>query len=274
MSNRTLRVDGVEYDIPDPDDVHYSARPKTLLNARVGKEYWLHEAQRALLFELAEEISDGHYRPGSPLWGAKRYLKAFEMMENADDIAPAIKIQLIQDIEDGALYGYAGYESAEEWFASESSLRKGGYQSDLRWWGNYFIPWCKQQEIFEDEETADRWFFTPVNSDGSSRQGALRDATSDLRDITERNVYDLPPSEQRLIVQNILRNVADPTLTRQEKKAKLNEVRNAKMEISIYRNGDGKWHVYGDLTDHQRERLERDLQFSAIIKLVEAPEGE
>ena len=276
MSDRTVRIikdeNGNPHIIPDPDDVHYTAKPPTDLATKEAGKWWLVEAHRTMLYELAEELHDGHYRVGSPWWIAETHKRALELIQADDDMRPAYRTRLYKAIEDGALYSHAGFESAEEWFICTSSLRKGGYASDLRWWGSFFIPWCKQQGIFKDDEATDRWFFTPVNKDGSSRHGALRDATSDLRDLTERNVYDLPPSEQQVYVKNILAQVEDITLTRGEKKAKLNEVRNAKMVIEIFKNGDDKWHIKGDLTDHQKERLERDLQFSAIIKLVEPPE--
>ena len=273
MSGRTLAISqGVTIDIPDPDDIHYSAKVPTDLTTREAAGWWLHEAQKAMLYELAEEIEAGQHEVGSNWWKAQVYRRALELIQADEDMRPAYKMSLHKTIEDEALYSYAGYESAEEWFTSESSLRKGGYASDLKWWGAFLIPWVKEQKIFGSDELADRWFFTPVNTDGSSRHGALRDATSDLRDIADRNVYDLPPSEQKLLVKNILAQVENIEMSRSEKKAALNEVRSTKMELNIYQNGDGKWHVAGDLTDHQKERLFRDLQFSAIIKQVDPPE--
>jgi hypothetical protein len=272
MPDRTVVVDGLFIDIPKAEEVHYSAKIPTDLTTEEAARWWRKQADNAMRYQLSEEIEAGQHKVGSKWWIAEVHKRALELIEADDDMRPAYRTRIYQAIEDNALYSDAGYESSEEWFKSTSALRHGGFASDLRWWGSFFIPWCKQNKVFESDEAADRWFFTPVNQDGSSRQGPLRDATPDLRNLTERNTYDLPPSEQVIYVKNIIAQVQDINLTRNQKKARLNEVRQAKMVIEIYRSGSDQWHIYGDLTDHQKERLERDLQFSAIIKLIEPPE--
>jgi hypothetical protein len=256
---------------PKPEEVHYTAKVQSPQNTIEAAQYWINEAHKAMLYELCEEINSGQHQVGSNWWNAQVHRRALEMIEADDTMRPAYRTKIHQTIEDEALFSYAGYESSEEWFASEASLRKGGQASDYGFWASILIPWCKANRVFKSSQEADRWFFTPVNSDGSSRMAPLRDATPDLRDIVERGVYDLDPAEKRTIVSNILADVADPELSRTEKRAKLNSVREAKMTIQIYKNGDGRWHVAGDLTEGQKERLEKDLKFSAVIEVVESP---
>lgn len=263
-------IDGQEVELANHDEVHYTAKVKTSITTIEAAKWWLSQAHRVLTLELAEEIVSGQYKVGSEWWQAQVYKRALELIEADEDMRPGYTVKLQSEIEDKALYGAAGYSSSEEWFKSESSFRKGGIASNMKWWGDFLIPWCKQHNIFGSPGKCDEWFYTPLNADGSSRYGALRDATTDLRDITDRNVYDLSPTEQEMYARRILGLVERTDLTRQQKAVELNSIRFAKMELEIYQDENG-WHVKGDLTDHQIERLKKDLQFSAIIKVAEAP---
>ena len=254
---------------PKPDEVHYSAKKQSSVTITEAYLYWLVEANKAMLYQLAEEIEAGEYEVGSEWWNAQVHKRALELIQTDETMLPAVKTRILATIENEALYAYAGFESAEEWFACQSSLGRGGQATDYKWIASTLIPWCKAEQIFDSPASADHWFFTPTNGDGSSRYGALRDAITDLRDIIERDVYpDLAPQEKKTIVTNILGNVADTTKTRSEKRVLLNEVRGAKMVIQIHKNGDGLWHLTGNLTDHQKERLLKDLKYSAIIEFL------
>jgi len=270
MPSRVV-INGTEVELSLHEEVHYTAKVKTDKTTIEAAKWWLSQARKVLTLELSEEIVSGQYKVGSDWWQAQVYKRALEMIEADDDMRPGYTTKLQVEIEDKALYGAAGYSSSEEWFKSESSLRKGGLASNMKWWGEFLIPWCKQNAIFDSPGKADEWFYTPLNADGSSRYGALRDATTDLRDIADRNVYDLAPSDQIKYVRQILGLVERTDITRQQKAAELNQIRFAKMELEIYQDESG-WHVKGDLTDHQIERLKHDLMFSAIIKIVDAPE--
>jgi len=259
---------------PDPNDLHYTVGINIgLNNVERAAKYWLHEAHKSLMYELSEEVYNGEYVPESSKWKSKVHLRALELMEMDDDMRPAYRTKILQVIEDEALYHYAGYESSEEWFASEAGLKKSGQRSDYLWIAKTLIPFCKQTSILGNDSETDAFFFMPKNTDGSSRMAPMRAAITDLKDVVERNIYELNEDEQAVVVKNLLDNAADATKTPTEKKQYINQVREylngqheSKMEIKLYKNGDGRWHITDThLTDHQLDRLKADLQWSAHI---------
>jgi hypothetical protein len=267
-----LKTPNSEIEIPGPDDVHYAAHVnQTSQTIKVAADYWLHQAHGAMLYELAEEIGAGQIKVNSDWWRAQIHRRALEMIEADDDLRPSYKTKLHQTIENEALYHHAGYASAEEWFMSESSLKRGGMRYELRWIASTLIPWCKSKNIFRSTETADNWFFTPKNKGGESRMRRMRDALPELRRVIENNFgeQELTPQEQRLIVSNMLKEVSGD-ISDQKLKEDFVSIRGVKPVIRLHKNGDGRWHGHLELDDYQLERFKLQNEFTTVIIIESA----
>lgn len=263
---------------PKPDEVHYSAwtTSEQYKITKAAAEYWLRVAHEAMLFELSEEINSGQRQVGSNWWRAQVHRRALELIDADDELRPAYQTRLHQEIEDNALFHYAGYNSAEEWFASEASLKKGGMHYELKWIASVLIPWCKANGVFKSDEIADNWFFTVKNSNGESRIRRLRDALPELRRVIVEDLpqgYKLDEQQRRLITANILKEVSG-NLPGDKFKEDINEIRGVKPVIRLHRNGDGRWHGELHLDDHQLDRFKLQNQFTTVIIFEEPLRGD
>jgi len=251
---------------PKPEEVHYSAKVPSSLTVSEAVSHWLHEAKKAILYEYSEEIDAGEMDTTGNWWKAQLHRRALEMIDADDELRPVYQARIYQDIEDNALFHYAGYESAEEWFASEANLKKGGQHYELKALAQIVIPWCKAKNIFKTQADADAWFFTPKNKTGESRMRRLRDILPELKRVIANDYKEpLTVQEQRVIVSNALKTVAGD-LPGETLLLDLNEIRGkTKPVIHLHLNGDGRWHGQLNLDEHQLERFKLQNKYSAII---------
>jgi len=297
---------------PSPDDLHYSSKKVTSETIADAVKEWTQRADEVLQFELAEEIQAGDYKGKPKLWKALVYLKTLDLLDAHKDMSDSISVDLISTIEDEALYHYAGAESAEEFFNAMGSQAGGSARYDLLNMARV-SRWCESAnvELLEPvDNAASAWTPVPINQwflgknqDGTVRHKRLRVALPELRRITgmaktnyievlqaevdreldEEKVEEKDREEvgrarlhlkQKTLVEGILNQAANHTLSNEEYKETLN-VRNSKPVIVIYKNGNDTWHVRSfDMTDHQKERFLDRNQFAAIIKVESSPNGE
>lgn len=270
--------------IPEESELHY-ANSSSVEAVNRGIEYWIHEADKALRFELQAELIEGEYKVDTPKWEAKCYRKALELLNMDGVISGTIKTKLYREIEVKAMYAADGYQSAEEWFASAGS--SDSQKSDYRFVAT-LAEWCDMYNVFGEEtkntllgDDLDKFFMTPVNqnpaSDGvQSRTSAIRAAVPTLRRLIDEDNSgyqpDLSDEERVTMVRNILAVAADGTITHAAKKKAYN-VANTKVDLTIFKNGSGKWHLVGELDDHNLDTLKRAVQFAANVEHITTEEA-
>ncbi len=244
------------------DQQEYFIKQLNLSTVDEAVDFWLNQGHQSLYRDLQEEVKEGHYDITSKRWRALVYIRALELLQVHDEIAPATKTRLFQEFEGQGLFGDAGFASAEEAFASISSFKSGGQASDLRFIASTLIPYCKYVKAFSSDKKCEEWFYSHhprIRITGVPT--ALRDAIANLEE-----------PERRQIVTNILAAISeqDPNgdykMKRKEIEAYVGNVRSNKPEIYIYKNGDGNWHVREfSLTNEQLERFTECNRFTAVV---------
>lgn len=202
---------------PNPETIHYAAKKFDKSAIAQGVTAWLAAAEESLRLELAEEVQSGDYDGKEMLWKALVHSKSLDMLDQHEDMADAIRVAIIQVIENEALYHYAGCETCEEFFFTIGSDKSRGERSDLLNLAR-IATWVKQNnvELYEpvmvnicnrcshllkecrcqkpiydkkkmwQESPVDDWFMSN-NKDGSSRRRRLRAAVPELRRIIGLN---------------------------------------------------------------------------------------
>ncbi len=247
---------------PKDKDAHYLEKVDGPERTREATQYYLDLAHRTLFRELYEEIMEAEYNISSPTWRSMVHLRALELVDEEEEILPAIRLNIMQTIEREVLYHYVGYGSAEEWFVAEGSRlkRSGGQWYDYKFWRETLIPFTKAEGLFKDDQEADKWFLNTRNTARLRTPGvntALRDAITGIEN----------PEERKQVVSSILSHVEDDT-PRRELKAKTQNLRGNKPTITIIKNGTGMYHVEAfDLTERQFRRFMDNNQFATVVNV-------
>jgi hypothetical protein len=258
-----------------------AGKPETVI---AGKNFFLREANTALRRELGEQIDAREIDPTDDKWFSRVQMRALEMIQDVEELAPSIVFSIQLEIEQQASYSFLGYQSFIEWVAN-SRLRAGGMYSDHRIWINKIIPKLKAVGVFTDDTKAEAFCLTAVNdrghsvSDGPSRHAAMRMATSDLHFLCNQHTEDLaaahqlPPEKRRakikqlnqdlkLVLTGYINLIGRNDMTNTEKAEALNSLRQG------YRPERGKFHTFSeDGTAIMVGTFNKD-QYASVRKLL------
>lgn len=262
-----------------PDELSYVGMNADDNSMKLGTKDYLNQAENYLRWELAEELAAGEY-DGKPLrWRAMVFRKATALIENHRFLQDHIMVELLNKIEEEALFHHAGQSTAEEMLEHEAEGSSSSYRNNMLNLAR-IVRYAKQinTKFIEPIDNTceeftqidpDEWFRRKTNRDGSSRLRRLRTAIPEFRrlfGLDKNNSYvpdlkaeaeqeainngvedeNLPEEiarrtrgKQRIFAGNIFKAAADHSLTSAQYEQKIN-IRESKPVIHAHPpNGQG-----------------------------------